>query len=68
MNIGLLLNFVRSRSVIDMGPAADDTEEADKFKAFWGNKAELRRFKDGRILIAVGKSLIYFSFQIKNKI
>lgn len=51
-----------------MGPAADDTEEADKFKAFWGNKAELRRFKDGRILIAVGKSLIYFSFQIKNKI
>ncbi|KAL3680637.1 hypothetical protein R1sor_023593 [Riccia sorocarpa] len=33
----------------DIGPGADDKEEARKFRAFWGQKAELRRFKDGKI-------------------
>ncbi|KAL2621529.1 hypothetical protein R1flu_001734 [Riccia fluitans] len=33
----------------DIGPGADDKEEARKFRAFWGEKSELRRFKDGKI-------------------
>lgn len=45
-----------------MGPAADDTEEAERFKKFWGQKSELRRFKDGRIVVAVGKKNNFFSY------
>jgi hypothetical protein len=55
LRFGLLLNQVRAKSVLDVGPSADNTEESDKFKEFWGSKAELRRFKDGRIVVAVGK-------------
>ncbi|CAN0861852.1 Nucleolar protein 6 [Linum grandiflorum] len=35
--------------VLDIGPNADDKDAALKFRKFWGEKAELRRFKDGRI-------------------
>ncbi len=35
---------------IDHGPAAEDKKEARKFRQFWGEKAELRRFKDGSIV------------------
>ncbi|XP_038874530.1 nucleolar protein 6 [Benincasa hispida] len=35
--------------VVDIGPDADNKEDALKFRRFWGEKAELRRFKDGRI-------------------
>ncbi|XP_047334495.1 nucleolar protein 6 [Impatiens glandulifera] len=35
--------------VVDIGPNADNKDEAVKFRKFWGDKAELRRFKDGRI-------------------
>ncbi|KAL4197282.1 hypothetical protein AMTRI_Chr04g187510 [Amborella trichopoda] len=35
--------------MVDVGPSADNKEEAVKFRKFWGQKAELRRFKDGRI-------------------
>eukprot|EP00897_Mesotaenium_endlicherianum_P009718 jgi/Mesen1/8775/ME000524S08069 len=33
----------------DKGPSADDKTEARKFRAFWGEKSELRRFQDGTI-------------------
>lgn len=33
----------------DIGPSADNKAEARKFRAFWGEKSELRRFKDGSI-------------------
>ena len=36
-------------TLIDKGPSAEAPEAAD-FKAFWGKKAELRRFRDGSIL------------------
>lgn len=39
-------------SLIDKGPSAD-SPEAGAFKAFWGRKAELRRFRDGSILECV---------------
>ena len=38
-----------SRSV-DHGPSAEEKKKAAKFQKFWGDKAELRRFKDGSIL------------------
>lgn len=38
---------------LDMGPPADKAEPARAFRAFWGEKAELRRFQDGSITEAV---------------
>eukprot|EP00466_Bigelowiella_natans_P001797 jgi/Bigna1/78753/fgenesh1_pg.57_\ len=38
---------------IELGPAANDKEAAKQFRAFWGDRSELRRFKDGRINEAV---------------
>ncbi|XP_059457350.1 uncharacterized protein LOC132187164 [Corylus avellana] len=35
--------------VVDIGPNPENKEEALKFRRFWGDKAELRRFKDGTI-------------------
>lgn len=40
--------------MVDIGPAADDkTGAAERFRSFWGPKAELRRFQDGKISEAV---------------
>ena len=39
--------------VAQLGPTADLEAEAAAFRAFWGEKAELRRFADGRICEAV---------------
>lgn len=36
--------------IVDHGPSAEDKKAAAKFQKFWGEKAELRRFKDGSIL------------------
>jgi U3 small nucleolar RNA-associated protein 22 len=38
---------------VDYGPAAENKQEAASFRKFWGDKAELRRFKDGSILESV---------------
>ena len=49
--IGLIHNPQTAYRLIDHGPSADE-EDKDKsleFRDFWGEKAELRRFKDGRI-------------------
>ncbi|KAK9814240.1 hypothetical protein WJX72_002757 [[Myrmecia] bisecta] len=39
--------------LVDMGPPADSVLEAQAFRAFWGEKAELRRFADGNIAESV---------------
>ena len=40
--------------MVDVGPPADDkTGAVERFRAFWGPKAELRRFQDGKISEAV---------------
>jgi U3 small nucleolar RNA-associated protein 22 len=36
--------------LVDHGPSAEEKKKATKFQKFWGEKAELRRFKDGSIL------------------
>ena len=38
---------------MDHGPSATQIEECNEFRAFWGNKTALRRFKDGRVEEAV---------------
>ncbi|KAB8076695.1 Nrap protein [Aspergillus leporis] len=47
--VGLSLNPENAMRVVDHGPFAEQKEEAATFRSFWGEKAELRRFKDGTI-------------------
>ncbi|XP_028775663.1 nucleolar protein 6 isoform X2 [Neltuma alba] len=42
-------NVEKAFRMIDIGPNAGNSEEVQEFRKFWGEKAELRRFKDGRI-------------------
>ncbi|KAI9373225.1 Nrap protein [Aspergillus egyptiacus] len=49
LRVGLLLNSENATRVVDHGPSAEDKEAAANFRSFWGEKAELRRFKDGSI-------------------
>ncbi|KAK5125125.1 hypothetical protein LTR85_000801 [Meristemomyces frigidus] len=57
VKIGLLVNPDTVNRTVDHGPAAESKAEANSFRKFWGEKAELRRFKDGSIL----ESLIWSS-------
>lgn len=50
LSVGLLLDADNVGRVVDHGPPAERKDEAASFRAFWGEKAELRRFKDGSIL------------------
>lgn len=52
VTIGFLLNPDVPLSNIEKGPAADDPK-AKEFREFWGNRSDLRRFKDGTIREAV---------------
>lgn len=47
--VGIFLNAEQSGRTVDHGPQAEDKNAAAAFRAFWGEKAELRRFKDGSI-------------------
>lgn len=57
VHIGLILNEKHAFRQVDHGPPASDAseknEEAEAFRQLWGEKAELRRFKDGRIMESV---------------
>lgn len=55
IHIGLIHDSEHSSRLVDHGPPADDPDpsHAEQFREFWGDKAELRRFKDGRILESV---------------
>ncbi|KAJ5772055.1 hypothetical protein N7520_002584 [Penicillium odoratum] len=50
LSVGLLLDADNVSRVVDHGPAAEEKEEVASFREFWGDKSELRRFKDGSIL------------------
>src|SRR5690606_21803693 len=51
---GIALNPANYDRIVDSGPSANDEAKAAEFKQFWGeNKAEVRRFRDGRIIQAV---------------
>ncbi|EJT99650.1 Nrap protein [Dacryopinax primogenitus] len=49
IDIGILFNPGQFARLIDHGPLADDTAGAATWREFWGDKSELRRFKDGSI-------------------
>jgi U3 small nucleolar RNA-associated protein 22 len=53
IELGLILDPVEATRLVDFGPPADDPAGSEVFRAFWGSKSELRRFKDGRILESV---------------
>ncbi|KAE8375318.1 Nrap protein [Aspergillus bertholletiae] len=49
IQIGLNLHPENAMRVVDHGPFAEQKDEAAAFRSFWGEKAELRRFRDGTI-------------------
>lgn len=51
--IGLSINPETSQRVVDRGPPASDDDEVKSFLELWGEKAQLRQFKDGAIVHAV---------------
>ncbi|EGN97143.1 hypothetical protein SERLA73DRAFT_92146 [Serpula lacrymans var. lacrymans S7.3] len=53
--VGLIYDSDHAFRLVDHGPSVEDqdSEEAKQFRNFWGEKAELRRFKDGRITESV---------------
>lgn len=48
--VGFVFDPLNVERLVDHGPAAEDKKSAARFQKFWGDKSELRRFKDGRIL------------------
>ncbi|PPQ96699.1 hypothetical protein CVT26_010251 [Gymnopilus dilepis] len=53
--IGVIHDPQHAFRLVDHGPAADEQDQSvlEKFRALWGDKSELRRFKDGRIVESV---------------
>jgi U3 small nucleolar RNA-associated protein 22 len=49
VEIGLILDPANAGRLVDHGPSADDELACEEFRSFWGDKSELRRFKDGSI-------------------
>ena len=49
VKIGLLVSPAQVNRAVDHGPLAEDREAAIAYRKFWGEKAELRRFRDGSI-------------------
>ena len=49
VQVGILINPENISRTVDRGPHAEDKVAAAQFRLFWGDKAELRRFKDGSI-------------------
>ncbi|WVQ73182.1 hypothetical protein IAR50_002746 [Cryptococcus sp. DSM 104548] len=47
--LGLILNPSNATRVLDVGPSPEQAEAGAEFRELWGEKAELRRFKDGSI-------------------
>lgn len=52
LHLGIILNPENAYEILDKGPESID-EAASKFRAFWGEKAQLRRFQDGSITESV---------------
>jgi U3 small nucleolar RNA-associated protein 22 len=49
MTVGLVYNPSLATRVLDIGPSSNQVAETEAFRKLWGDKAELRRFKDGTI-------------------
>ncbi|KAL2315016.1 U3 small nucleolar RNA-associated protein 22-like [Schizosaccharomyces pombe] len=53
ISFGLLLNPDALLRLVDIGPSPDDTVGSQKFREFWGEVSELRKFKNGSIAESV---------------
>lgn len=53
VEIGLSLHAGQAFRLVDHGPPPEDKEASQSFNEFWGSVAELRRFRDGRIVHSV---------------
>jgi len=51
--LGIAINTETSQRLVDRGPPSDHIQEVKSFIKLWGEKAQLRRFKDGAIVQAV---------------
>ncbi|KAF4121527.1 U3 small nucleolar RNA-associated protein 22 [Geosmithia morbida] len=51
--VGVIFNAHNMPRQMERGPPAEEQRDAARFRQFWGDKAELRRFKDGSILECV---------------
>ncbi|KAG0647352.1 U3 small nucleolar RNA-associated 22 [Hyphodiscus hymeniophilus] len=51
--VAVVFNPINIDRLVDHGPSAEEKKKAAKYQKFWGEKAELRRFKDGSILESV---------------
>jgi len=67
--LGIAINPETSQRVVDRGPPSDQNKEVKSFVQLWGDKAQLRRFKDGAIVQAVvwndNDGTDYYQNQIK---
>ncbi|EQB59151.1 nrap protein [Colletotrichum gloeosporioides Cg-14] len=53
IQVGVIFHSANMGRLMEYGPSAELEKEAAKFRKFWGDKAELRRFQDGSILECV---------------
>ncbi|CAM1503781.1 Fc.00g013720.m01.CDS01 [Cosmosporella sp. VM-42] len=51
--VGVVFDPAQMSRQMEHGPPAEEQKDAARFRQFWGDKAELRRFKDGSILECV---------------
>lgn len=51
--VGIILDSTHAPRRMDLGPSVEEKADAAKYRDFWGEKAELRRFQDGNILESV---------------
>lgn len=61
ITVALLLDADNANRIVDHGPSTEDKDASLSFQKFWGEKSELRRFKDGSIL----ESLVWSDQQAK---
>lgn len=53
VTVGVIFELAHMSRQMEHGPPAEEQKDAARFRQFWGDKAELRRFKDGSILECV---------------
>lgn len=53
ITIGVILDADHSHRRVDRGPSATEESAVAAFVEFWGPRAQLRRFKDGSIVMAM---------------
>ncbi|KAI4597846.1 hypothetical protein KJ359_004123 [Pestalotiopsis sp. 9143b] len=51
--VGFVLEASHATRKMDLGPSVEEKAEATKYREFWGDIAELRRFQDGSILESI---------------